>query len=231
MEAYERIFCALDTVDLETAINVAKKLKGLIGGVKLGKEFFTANGPAGIAAINQLKIPVFLDLKFHDIPNTVSGAIRALTGTGCTMTTIHASGGPAMIRAAVKSRGSSKIKILAVTVLTSLSEDDMASIGQKGPIHEQVLRLAKMAVENGADGIVASPLEVPILRSELGSNFTIVVPGIRPSWTTSDDQKRTMTPTEAVSSGADFLVIGRPITEAENPEEAAALITHEIKTI
>ncbi len=229
MHAADRIFCAIDTMDMKIALSLAESLKGGVGGFKLGKEFFTANGPAGVAEITALGMPVFLDLKFHDIPNTVAGAIRAAEQTGCLMTTIHASGGPAMIRAAAEARISDKPIILAVTVLTSLGEDDLRAVGQSGPVADQVLRLAKMARENGADGIVASPQEVARLRSALGAECALVVPGIRPAWAATGDQKRIMTPADAVAAGADYLVIGRPITQADNPADAAARIAAEIE--
>lgn len=229
MNAADRIFCAIDTMDMNIALSLAESLKGCVGGFKLGKEFFTANGPAGVAEITALGMPVFLDLKFHDIPNTVAGAISAAEATGCKFATIHASGGPAMVKAAAEARNGKLPKILAVTVLTSLSAEDLAAVGQAGPVADQVLRLAKMARESGADGIVASPHEVARLRAELGPDCTLVVPGIRPAWAATGDQKRIMTPADAVAAGADYLVIGRPITQADDPAAAAARIAAEIE--
>ena len=231
MKAEDRIFCAIDTTDLNFALSLGKSLKGLVGGLKIGKEFFTANGPTGVKQITALGMPVFLDLKFHDIPNTVAGAIRAAQQTGCFMTTIHASGGGAMIRAATDAKQGKMPIILAVTVLTSLAENELRSIGITDPLEQQVITLAKLARHNGADGIVASSHEVTRLRAELGKECVLVVPGIRPNWASTNDQKRTMTPAEAVAAGADFLVIGRPITQAKAPAKAATKIVAEIEAI
>jgi orotidine-5'-phosphate decarboxylase len=225
----QKILCAVDTTDLEAALSLANNLTGLIGGLKLGKEFFTAQGPAGITRIAATGHRIFLDLKFHDIPNTVAGAVRAAADLGCFMLTIHASGGPAMIAAAAEARGTAATPIiLAVTVLTSLAESDLEQVGQTGPIADQVLRLGRLAQANGANGIVASPHEVGALRDTLGSDLKLVVPGVRPSWAGADDQKRIMTPSDAVQAGADFLVIGRPITRADDPAAAAQRIATEI---
>ncbi len=230
MKAKDRIFCAIDTTNLNFALSLGKSLKGLVGGLKIGKEFFTANGPTGVKQINALGMPVFLDLKFHDIPNTVAGAIKATQQIGCFMTTIHASGGGAMIRAAANAKQGKMPMILAVTVLTSLGEHELESIGIHDSLEQQVINLAKLARVNGADGIVASSHEIPRLRAELGKECSLVVPGIRPSWAATNDQKRTMTPAQAVTAGADFLVIGRPITQAKVPAEAAIRIAEEIGT-
>ncbi len=224
-----KILCAIDTTDMDAALCLAETLRDHVGGVKLGKEFFTAQGPAGVAQIADTGHRIFLDLKFHDIPNTVAGAVRAATELGCFMLTIHASGGAAMIAAAVEARGSAATpKIIAVTVLTSLSATDLVNIGQMGPIPDQVLRLGRLAQANGADGIVASPHEVATLRGALGADMDLVVPGVRPDWARADDQKRLMTPLNTVSAGADFLVIGRPLTRAADPAAAARRIAGEI---
>ena len=225
----ERILCAIDTTDLEAAESLARRLAGTVGGVKLGSEFFTAHGAEGVRRIAAGGAPVFLDLKYHDIPNTVAGAVRAAKALGCFMLTVHAAGGAAMMRAAAEARGpAAGPVIVAVTVLTSLGEDDLAAIGQAGPVADQVLRLGRLARNAGADGLVASPLEVAALRAALGPDSVLVVPGIRPGWAASDDQKRVTTPAEAVRAGADYLVIGRPITRAANPEEAARRIAAEL---
>ncbi|MBK18228.1 MAG: orotidine-5'-phosphate decarboxylase [Rhodospirillaceae bacterium] len=225
----ERIFCAIDTTDLSAAIKLAQDLKGAVGGFKLGKEFFTANGPDGVARIAELGQRIFLDLKYHDIPNTVAGAVKAAKELDCFMLTIHASGGSAMVRAAAEAKGDTPSpKILAVTILTSLSADDLVQIGQKPPVADQVLRLGQLARTAGADGLVASSQEVTSLRAALGPDCLLVVPGIRPAWASTDDQKRIMTPADAVKAGADFLVIGRPITQADNPKAAANRISDEI---
>lgn len=225
----ERIFCAIDTTDLDAALALAAVLRGRVGGIKLGKEFFTAHGPQGVARIKAAGHRIFLDLKYHDIPNTVAGAVRAAAGLGCFMLTVHASGGADMVRAAVAARGDAAApKIVAVTVLTSLSEDDLETIGQKGPVGAQALRLGRLAREAGADALVASPHEVALLRRELGRDCLLVVPGVRPAAAAADDQKRVMTPAEAVRAGADYLVIGRPITRAGDPADAARGIADEI---
>jgi orotidine-5'-phosphate decarboxylase len=231
-DAADRIFCAIDTAELAEAERLARALGGQVGGLKLGKEFFTAHGPEGVKRIAGAGAGarIFLDLKFHDIPNTVAGAVRAAAPLGCAMLTIHASGGAAMVRAAVEARGTARAPlILAVTVLTSLGETELAAVGQKGPIADQVLRLARMARDAGADGLVASPHEVRALREALGRDAVLVVPGVRPAWAGADDQKRVMGPGEAVAAGADYLVIGRPITRSPDPADAARRIAAEIE--
>ena len=206
------------------AKRISKRLKNSLGAIKIGKEFFTAHGPKGVKEIRKAGMPIFLDLKFHDIPNTVASAISNAVSLKPTMITIHATGGAKMIKAAVKANQVAAKKynikrpdILAVTILTSLDNNDMLSIGLGGGIKTLTLKLAKLAKKNGADGIICSPQELKILRSKLGKNFKIVVPGIRPKWTKRNDQKRTMTPKQALSLGADYIVIGRPITKAVNP--------------
>ncbi len=228
MTPSSRILCAIDTPVLDEALAFSDSLAGAVGGVKLGKEFFTSQGPEGVRRIAATGQKIFLDLKFHDIPNTVAGAVRAAAGLDCFMLTIHASGGPAMVRAAAEARGDTGPKIVAVTVLTSLGDDDLAAVGQAGPAAEQVLRLGAVARDAGADGLVASPREVAALRSALGGDCLLVVPGVRPVWASTDDQVRVMTPAEAVRDGADYLVIGRPITRADSPADAAKRIADEI---
>jgi orotidine-5'-phosphate decarboxylase len=226
---HERVLCAIDTTDLAEATALASAVAGAVGGIKLGKEFFTAFGPEGVRAVAASGQRIFLDLKYNDIPNTVGGAVRAARALGCFMLTIHASGGPAMVAAAAEAKGGSDGPVvLAVTVLTSLGEDDLAAVGQKGPVAEQVLRLGRMATGAGADGLVASPLEITALRDALGPKPTLVIPGIRPDWASSDDQKRITTPEQALRAGADYLVIGRPITRADNPAQAARRIAAEL---
>lgn len=226
-----RIFCAVDTTDIASARTLASQLAGRVGGLKLGLEFFCANGPAGVReVIGEGGPPLFLDLKFHDIPNTVAGAVKAALPLKPSFLTIHASGGPEMIAAAARTAAADgpRPKILAVTVLTSLDGDDLEKVGQVGPVDEQVRRLAMLARDAGADGIVCSPAEVRCLRRSLGPDFILMVPGIRPAWSASNDQKRFMTPAQAVECGADHLVIGRPITAAPDPGEAAVRIAAEI---
>ena len=226
----DRIFVALDTVDLDRALALGRGLKGLVGGVKLGKEFFTALGPDGVHAVAELGLPIFLDLKFHDIPATVAGAVRAALALNPFMLNVHASGGEAMMRAAADavSPDPGRTLILAVTVLTSLADEDLAAIGVDGDAASQVLRLAKLAKQSGLDGVVCSAREAEALRAALGNDFKLVVPGIRPDWAGTDDQKRITTPAEAIARGADYLVIGRPITGADDPADAARRIAAEL---
>ena len=231
MKPSDRVFVALDTTDTAEACMLAEKLQGRVGGIKLGKEFFTANGPQGVREVSALGAPVFLDLKFHDIPNTVAGAVRAALPLNPFMLNLHASGGAAMIAAAAKAADEgegSRPMMLAVTVLTSLGDGDVNAMGVTGTAREQVVRLAKMAQANGMDGVVCSAHEVMTLRGACGKNFKLIVPGIRPSWSSTDDQKRVVTPAEAVAMGADYLVIGRPITKAADPIEAVERITEEL---
>ncbi len=226
-----RIFCALDTTDLGRAVALAGQLAGRVGGIKLGLEFFGANGPEGVARVAETGLPIFLDLKFHDIPNTVAGAVRAVLPLKPAMLTVHASGGGAMLRAAMDAAaeaGEARPKILAVTVLTSLDDDDLEAVGQSRPATDQVLRLAELAQKSGVDGIVCSPHEVATMRAECGPDFCLVVPGIRPAGAALGDQKRVMSPAEAVAAGADYLVIGRPITQADDPADAARRIAEEM---
>lgn len=228
------VLVALDMIDPEKARDMATLLAPRVGGVKLGKEFFTANGPEGVRLVADAGAPVFLDLKFHDIPNTVAGAIRASLPLQPLMVNVHATGGAAMMRAAVAAAdeaekgGVRRPVVLAVTVLTSLNGEDLEATGQTGPVTDQVCRLASLAQKCGMDGVVCSSLEIEALRAECGPDFKLVVPGIRPEWAASQDQKRIMTPSQALELGADWLVIGRPITGAEDPFEAAGKICEEI---
>jgi orotidine-5'-phosphate decarboxylase len=222
--AAKRIFCALDTPDTATAIAWAEKLVGLVGGVKLGKEFFTANGPSGVMAVALTELPIFLDLKFHDIPNTIAAAVRATGVLRPAMLTIHAVGGTTMIRAAAEAAEEiaetfhfPKPLILAVTVLTSLGDEDMPALGVSGGAADQVMRLAELARDSGADGVICAPHEAAAIRRTLGPGFILVTPGLRPAGAGSGDQKRVMTPAQALEAGADYLVIGRPITGSKDP--------------
>jgi orotidine-5'-phosphate decarboxylase len=225
------VFCSIDTPDLDKAQNLAKQVKDHVYGLKLGLEFFLAQGASGFKAISALGKPMFLDLKLHDIPNTVAGGISSVLPLKPAFVTIHASGGAAMMRAAADAAakaGATRPKLLGVTVLTSLDSNDLAALGQDTDTARQVLRLAKLAKDSGLDGIVCSPEEIKTLRQALGRDFILMVPGIRPSWAAANDQKRFMTPREAIDAGATFLVIGRPITAAENPAEAAKRIGTEL---
>jgi orotidine-5'-phosphate decarboxylase len=217
------IFCAIDRPDTAGAVTLARSLQGAVGGVKLGLEFFCASGPEAVRAVAAEGLPVFLDLKLHDIPNTVAGAVRSALALQPAMLTLHASGGSAMLRAAAQAKhqaGASTL-LLAVTVLTSLDDADLCASGVTGDAGTQVERLAALAVEAGVDGLVCSPREIARLRRILPATVKLVVPGIRPAGSAGDDQKRVMTPNEALAAGADILVVGRPITSAPDPAAAA----------
>lgn len=230
MKAFERIYVALDTTDVSYAVELAQKLKGLVGGMKVGKEFFTANGPQGVAAIRDVGMPVFLDLKFHDIPNTVAGAIRAAKPIAPQIINVHAQGGPEMLKQAANAGRDAGIPLtIAVTILTALDQEDLNAIGVNDNIEDQVVRLAKLTQDNGLGGVVCSAKEIAPIRAACGPDFKLIVPGIRPAWAAKGDQKRVMTPRDAVIAGADILVIGRPITQADDPVEAAQKIAHELE--
>jgi orotidine-5'-phosphate decarboxylase len=225
-----RLIVALDTADAARAAAWAAAVGPHCGMFKLGLEFFLANGAAGVRAITGR--PIFLDLKLHDIPNTVAGATRAVLPLEPRMLTVHAAGGAAMIaaaREAAEAGGANRPMILAVTVLTSLTAGELAATGVPGQPAAQVLRLARLAVDAGADGLVCSPLEVAMLRQELGSRAVLVVPGIRPAGSAVGDQARVTTPDAALAAGADWIVVGRPITAAPDPGQAAASIAAAIR--
>jgi len=219
------IFCAIDRPDLEGALALCRALQDVVGGFKLGLEFTSANGPAGVRAVVALGLPVFLDVKFHDIPNTVAGAVRAVGGLGVAMLNVHVAGGPAMLRAAVEANACApRPAVLGVTVLTSVDDADLATTGVPHGARDQVLRLAALAQTCGLDGVICSPQEIAALRSRCGADFKLVVPGIRPAGSGLGDQKRTLGPAAAIAAGADWLVIGRPITRAPDSHAAAAAI-------
>ena len=229
------IYVALDTVDLDAAQSLAEAVRGHVGGIKLGLEFFNANGPSGVAKIVETGLPVFLDLKLHDIPNTVAGAVRAVVPLGVAILNVHASGGAAMMRAAneaaseaSEATGIAPPLLIAVTVLTSFDENDLRSVGQHRPASEQVIRLAQLTQVCGLGGVVCSPAEASLLRYACGADFKLVVPGIRPAGADAQDQKRIATPAQARADGADILVIGRAITSADDPARAAAAIAAEL---
>jgi orotidine-5'-phosphate decarboxylase len=221
------IFVALDTPDVHHAASLARQLIGVAGGVKLGLEFFCANGHEGVLRIAEHELPVFLDLKLHDIPNTVGKAVSALAPLDPAILTVHAAGGKAMMTAA-KQAAPSHTKVVAVTVLTSLDQDDLASTGISGSPAEQVERLTELAREAGLDGIVCSGAEVALARKQWPEGF-FVVPGVRPAGGDVSDQKRVVTPAEAIDDGASILVIGRPITEANDPGQALREIAGSLK--
>jgi orotidine-5'-phosphate decarboxylase len=216
------IFVALDTPDLERAKAIAGKVRNHVGGIKLGLEFFAANGRSGVKEMAQLGLPVFLDLKLHDIPNTVGKAVQALRELEPAVLTVHAAGGRAMMEDA-KAAAPSGTKVVAVTVLTSLDGDDLSSIGLVGDPHAQVERLTTLAREAGLDGVVCSGAEVKAAK-RLWPGGYFVVPGVRPANGEAGDQKRVVTPRQALNDGASMLVIGRPSTAATDPDEAARAI-------
>jgi orotidine-5'-phosphate decarboxylase len=216
------IFVALDTPDLERAKAIAGRVRNHVGGIKLGLEFFAANGRSGVKEMAQLGLPVFLDLKLHDIPNTVGKAVQALRDLEPAVLTVHAAGGRAMMEDA-KAAAPSGTKVVAVTVLTSLDGSDLASIGLADDPHAQVERLTTLAREAGLDGVVCSGAEVKAAKKLWPGGF-FVVPGVRPANGDTGDQKRVVTPRQALNDGASILVIGRPITGAQDPDEAARAI-------
>lgn len=217
----ERIIVALDTDSPEAALRAVRALSGEVGLFKVGMELFPRGGPDLVGKIRATGADVFLDLKFHDIPNTVAGAVRSAAALGVRFATVHASGGRAMLAAAAEAAAGSGTTVLAVTVLTSLDDADLASIGFALPAADAVARLAEMAVGAGIGGIVCSAKEVAALRNRLGGGVVLVTPGVRLPDDAPGDQKRVVTPSEAIRSGADYLVVGRPITKAAEPVAAA----------
>ena len=231
MEARDRLIVALDVTTAAEAQKLVQAVGDSVSTFKVGKQLFTAEGPSVVRDLVASGRKVFLDLKFHDIPNTVAGAVRAAAGLGVSMLTVHASGGAKMLRAAADAAQSSKNPplVLAVTVLTSLGNEDLQEVGVSGGVAGQVLRLAGLARENGCRGVVASPQEVKQLRATLGAGFAIVTPGVRPAGADPGDQARIATPAEAIRNGASHLVVGRPITEAKHPAQAAETFLKEIE--
>ena len=231
----DKIIIALDVGTKAEALALAIELPEARV-FKVGMELFTAEGPALLEEVAGLGKKAFLDLKYHDIPNTAAGAVRSAARLGVHMLTLHASGGREMLRRAVEaarseadSTGRPRPILLGVTVLTSLKDEQLREVGCASPVSEQVLRLARLAGEAGVDGVVCSPHEIEIIKRELGREFLVVTPGIRPAWAATQDQKRILTPAEAVGRGADYLVIGRPVTAARSPRDAFALIVQEIE--
>ena len=216
------IYVAIDTPDLARAKAIATRTRAHVGGIKLGLEFFCAHGQHGVQDMAALDLPVFLDLKLHDIPNTVAKAIQALSPIKPAILTVHASGGRAMLEDA-KAAAPVNTKVVAVTMLTSLDASDLAATGIGGSAHDQVLRLTELAHEAGIDGIVCSGAEVAAAKKAWPKGF-FVVPGVRPAEGPVGDQKRVVTPRAALDAGASILVIGRPITQAEDPDAAARAI-------
>jgi orotidine-5'-phosphate decarboxylase len=230
----EKIIIALDVGTRAEALALAVALPAARV-FKVGMELFTAEGPALLEEIAGLGRKTFLDLKYHDIPNTAAGAVRSAVRHGVHMLTLHASGGREMLSRAVEAARSEAAAtcrprpiLLGVTVLTSLKDEQLREVGFTASVADQVVRLAALAGKSGVDGVVCSPHEIEVIRREFGRDFLVVTPGIRPAWAAAQDQKRVMTPAEAVGKGADYLVIGRPVTAAPSPREAFALIVREI---
>jgi len=223
----DKIIVALDVATKKEALALVEQLREQISFFKIGLQLYTAEGPGIVRDVLATGAKVFLDLKLHDIPNTVERAVGSAGQLGVHMLTIHLCGGEEMIRAAVAAR-KTNLSILGVTALTSADQQTLRQVGISDEIHDHVLRLAKLGVEARIDGLVASAHEVKMLRAEFGTKTKLVVPGIRPSWSEAGDQERVMTPREALGSGADFLVIGRPIIAHSSPREAIGKILDEI---
>ncbi len=225
----EKLILALDIGTADEAAKIVNLLQGRVGAFKVGLQLFTANGPSVVRIIREKNAKVFLDLKFHDIPNTVAGAVREAGRLGASMVTVHAAGGAKMLKAAVEAARETRLAVLAVTVLTSLDEADLHETGVSGRVVDQVLRLAALAQAAGCHGVVASAQEAREVRRELGTGFWIVTPGVRSEGSKKDDQERVVTPAEAIRTGADFVVVGRPVTQAKDPAAAARSIVAEIE--
>ena len=230
----ERIIIALDAQTQQEALSLVHELPGAKI-FKVGLTLFISEGPSLLREIQKQGKKIFLDLKLHDIPHQIGGAIKAGIGYNVHMMTLHASGGREMMakaaeaaETAAKQSGLSKPLLLAVTVLTSLKQEQLKEIGMDDRVGEQVLRLARLAKENGMDGVVCSPQEIDIIKGEFGQDFLVISPGIRPTWAAAQDQKRILTPAKAIAKGVDYMVIGRPITQASSPAEAFLRIAEEL---
>jgi orotidine-5'-phosphate decarboxylase len=227
------VIVALDVPDAASALALAARLDPKLCRVKVGKELFVAAGPSVVLGLHERGFEVFLDLKFHDIPNTVAGACRSAARLGVWMLNVHASGGEAMMRAAREALASVQRPplLVGVTILTSLGDADLAQIGFHGGAEENVTRLARLARASGLDGVVCSAREAPALRKATGADFTLVTPGIRLPGAGVQDQSRTVSPVEAVNLGADYLVVGRPITQAADPAAALESIRNSLESV
>ncbi len=235
MDPRERLIFALDVEHFTEAQRLVGLLRGHVGLFKVGKQLFTHSGPKVIDMIHRKGERAFLDLKFHDIPHTVAKAAEEAAKLGSAMFTIHSMGGYEMMKGAVKSSRNiakqlniPKPLILAVTILTSMDETILEEVGIKTPLEQQVVRLATLAKRAGVHGVVASPREIRLIRDHCGTNFLIVTPGVRPTFVAKDDQKRILTPGEAIKAGADYIVVGRPIKDADDPVKSADAIVEEI---
>jgi orotidine-5'-phosphate decarboxylase len=224
----DKIIVALDLPSVAAARNLISTLGPEVSWYKIGLQLFTFGGPAFVQEMKASGAKVFLDLKFHDIPNTVQAAVESACALGADMLTIHLSGGSELCQAAIKGRGSNSTLLLGVTVLTSQTEATLSEIGINRSVTQQVVSLAALAKTTGITGLIASPLELEALRKEFGKAFVIVTPGVRPTWSAAGDQKRFTTPSEAIKLGADYLVIGRPITGSPNPRDAFLRIASEL---
>ncbi|PQL23044.1 orotidine-5'-phosphate decarboxylase [Veillonella sp. T14073-2] len=236
--ADDRLIVALDVSTMDDMKEIVTSLGDAVSFYKVGMELFYAEGEQTVRFLQEHNKQVFLDLKLHDIPNTVAHGVSSLTRLGANLITMHGQGGPVMMKAAVQAAretaeqlGVERAKLLAITVLTSFDDEAWTSTGGQLPISDQVIRLAKLAKECGMDGVVCSALEAKMIREACGDDFLIVTPGIRPSFAATNDQKRIATPASALQDGASRLVIGRPITQAENPREAVRLIIEEMENV
>ena len=237
ISAKDRLIVALDVADRASALTLVEHLSGLVGMFKIGSQLFTAEGPDLVREIVRGGEKVFLDLKFHDIPNTVAGAVESAARLGVSILNVHTLGGSEMMRAAAHAVGDrgllwiTRPAVLGVTVLTSMDKADLADVGIPSDLSAEVVRLATLAQDSGLDGIVASPHEIRLIRECItAERFIILTPGIRPAWSSKGDQKRIATPADAIRDGADFLVIGRAITDSDNPRTAAERILEEINS-
>ena len=226
MDPRQRLIVALDVSNVAAARKIVAAVGDSALAYKVGMQLYTAEGPAIVRELVGSGLHVFLDLKYHDIPNTVGAAVREAAQLGVSMLTVHATGSGKMLRAAVEAARKSNpaLLVLAVTVLTSLDDEDLGTLGVRGGVQDQVLRLTALALANGCQGVVASAQECAALREEFGNDLVIVTPGVRPAGSVHDDQARVVTPAEAIAAGATYIVVGRPITEARDPAAEARAI-------
>jgi orotidine-5'-phosphate decarboxylase len=227
LTARDRLIVALDFPTQAKALALVSVLSDSVSIYKIGLQLYTAAGPAIVQAVAATGAKIFLDLKLHDIPNTVAKAVAAAGELGIQMLTVHLSGGGAMLKAAVEAKAP-HLALLGVTVLTSATQETLGEIGVTSSLEDQVLRMAELGKKSGVDGLITSPHEVGLLRERLGAETTLVTPGVRPAWAAADDQKRFTTPRDAIKNGADYLVIGRPITAAADPRAAVERVVEEL---